>query len=307
MGKGKNNKTRNVKNMAASIRTRLLNKSRTEKRSFNELLQYYAMERFLYRLSKSAHVEHFILKGALMLRVWNAPEARPTMDIDMLGKTDNSQEAIAKQVEEILASAVDDDGLKFDAASIQTETITKDADYQGVRVRFTGDLHGAKIKMQLDIGFGDALVPEATRADFPILLDHPAPNILCYSKESAIAEKFEAMVKLGELNSRMKDFYDIWLLARQFNFESNVLKEAITQTFKHRGTTLPEELPFTGEFVSAKQDQWKAFRKRLNIKHIPEDLNDITAVLHEFLSISLKPEEEVQGQTWKAPGPWSSK
>jgi predicted nucleotidyltransferase component of viral defense system len=292
------------KNIAASVRQRLLNRAKADKRPFNELLQYYAMERFLYRLSQSAHAERFILKGALMLRVWQAPEARPTMDIDMLGKTDNSPDAIARQIAEILTTPVDDDGLQFDAASLQTETIKEDADYQGVRVRFIGELSGARINQQLDIGFGDALVPGAMRADFPTLLDHPVPNVLCYSRESAIAEKFEAMVKLGDLNSRMKDFYDIWLLSHQFDFDSALLAEAIRQTFNHRGTRLPEQLPFMGAFAALKQPQWRAFHKRLGMAHIPQEFGEITHALTEFLTVFLKTDDAMPAYYWQAPGPW---
>lgn len=292
------------KNIAASVRQRLLNRAKADKRPFQELLQYYAMERFLYRLSQSAHAERFILKGALMLRVWQAPEARPTMDIDMLGKTDNSPEAIARQIADILTTPVDDDGLQFEPASLRTETIKEGADYQGVRVHFTGELSGARINQQLDIGFGDALVPGAIRADFPTLLDQPLPKLLCYSRESAIAEKFEAMVKLGDLNSRMKDFYDIWLLSRQFDYGSAVLAEAIRQTFNHRGTRLPDQLPFMGEFAALKQPQWRAFHKRLGLAHIPQDFGEITHALTEFLTVFLKTDDVMPAYYWQAPGPW---
>lgn len=294
------------KNIAASIRQRLLNKAKAEQRPFNELLQYYAIERFLYRLSQSPHAERFILKGALMLRVWQAPEARPTMDIDMLGRTDNNQDAIAQQVRDIVSTKVEDDGLRFDTASLRIETITEDADYQGLRVRFKAELSGAQIPLQLDIGFGDVLIPEATRADFPTLLNQPAPNILCYSRESAIAEKFEAMVKLGDLNSRMKDFYDIWLCARQFDFDAALLHEAISQTFRQRGTEMPAVLPFTPDFVALKQQQWQAFHKRLNVAHVPQALQDITAVLSDFLAplTRMDKNQPLATLVWQACGPW---
>lgn len=292
-------------NLAASVRQRLLNRARQERRPFNELLQYYAMERFLYRLSQSAHAERFVLKGALMLRVWQAPEARPTVDIDMLGRTANNVEAILAQVREILATGVVDDGVVFEQASLQAEAITQDADYQGLRIRFNGALGGARVTLQLDIGFGDALVPGATRADFPALLDLPAPNLLCYSRESAIAEKFEAMVKLGDLNSRMKDFYDIWLLARQFDFDGPQLAEAIRQTFARRGTQLPDSLPFGPAFVNLKQPQWRAFLKRLPASHLPESLEQITELLTQFLTPFL-PSFRERPVYWIAPGPWST-
>jgi len=198
-------------NISASVKQRLLNRSKTDNRSFkvNELLQYYAMERFLYRLSLSRHAQHYILKGALMLRAWNSPEFRSTMDIDMLGKTLNEETNIIVQICDILAVEVDPDGLVFYSESIRTERITEDADYEGIRVRFNGFLGTARISMQIDIGFGDIVYPEPEMAELPCMLDFPAPSLLCYSRESAIAEKFEAMVKLGHLNSRMKDFYDI--------------------------------------------------------------------------------------------------
>lgn len=291
------------KNIAASVRQRLLNKAKAEQRPNTEILQYYAMERFLYRLNLSRHSEGFILKGALMLRVWHAPEARPTMDIDMLGLTKNSPETIAQQVKEILATKTEDDGIQFDATSLKTEIIKEDADYQGVRVRFIGELNGALISLQLDIGFGDAVVPKATLEEFPTLLDQPAPTVLCYSRESIIAEKFEAMVKLGGLNSRMKDFYDIWLLARQFNFEGAILAEAIRQTFQQRETPLPSHLPTSKEFVEQKQSQWQAFHKRLSAPNVPNAFSDICIQLNTFLIVFLSPDAAPKHH-WQAPGPW---
>ncbi len=295
-------------NIAASIRQRLLNRARQDKRPFNELLQYYAMERFLYRLSQSAHAECFILKGALMLRVWQAPEVRPTMDIDMLGKTDNSAEALLTQIREVLTTAVEDDGLEYVPDSLQPDAITEGADYQGQRLRFTGTLAGARVTLQLDIGFGDAVHPAAELATFPTLLDLPAPHLLCYSRESAIAEKFQAMVSLGDLNSRMKDFYDIWLLARQFDFDSAQLAEAIGLTFSRRGTALPGALPFGPDFIAAKQTQWLAFHKRLQQPNLPEQFTEVVKVLAEFLTPFLAPSDTPESYTmpknWLASGPW---
>ena len=180
-------------NISASVKQRLLKRSKTANRSFNELLQYYAMERFLYRLSLSSHAQHYILKGALMLRAWNLPEFRSTMDIDMLGKTGNEETNIIVQICDILAVEVDPDGLAFDSESIRTERITEDAVYEGIRVRFSGFLGTARISMQIDIGFGDIVHPEPEKAELPCMLDFPAPSLLCYSRESAIAEKFEAL------------------------------------------------------------------------------------------------------------------
>jgi len=293
--------------MAASARQRLLNRARNDKRPFNELLQYYAMERFLYRLSRSNHANHFILKGALMLRVWRAPEFRPTMDIDMLGRTSNEEIAIVAQIRDILATPFPDDGLLFDSGSIETEPITEDADYPGLRIRFRATLDTARITMQVDIGFGDVVYPGPEEADLPVMLDLPAPRMLCYSKESAIAEKFEAMVSLGLLNSRMKDFYDIWLLSRQFDFEAANLTEAVRRTFDQRGTAMPNDIEaFTNAFAKTKQTQWQAFHKRLGQDHLPASFEEVVDALRAFLtpiSQHLSYGESMPAR-WIASGPW---
>ncbi|PXF60077.1 MAG: nucleotidyl transferase AbiEii/AbiGii toxin family protein [Deltaproteobacteria bacterium] len=295
------------KNMSASVRQRLLNRARSDHRPFNELLQYYAMERFLYRLSQSVHVDRFILKGALMLRVWRSPELRPTMDIDMLGRTSNEEADIVAQIQEILTVDVETDGLAFDPDSIQAERITEDADYEGIRIRFLGTLGSAKINMQIDIGFGDVVYPEPEESDLPTMLNSPAPRLLCYSRESSIAEKLEAMVKLGVLNSRMKDFYDIWLLSRQFDFDGAKLAEAIRLTFERRGTELHAEIDaFTEPFIEAKQTQWVAFRKRLGQNHVPVSFREIAASVDSFLSpivVVLSSGRPIP-TNWAAPGPW---
>jgi predicted nucleotidyltransferase component of viral defense system len=275
---------KSLKNNAASIRQRLLNHSKTNKKPFNEILQYYAMERFLYRLSLSQHKNKFILKGALMLRLWDASESRPTMDIDMLGRTRNETENILQQIREMLSVEVDEDGICFDAATLQAEQIKEEADYQGVRVLFKGNLDTAKIHMQIDIGFGDVVYPLPEKTAMPTILNLPAPELLVYSKETVIAEKFEAMVKLGSINSRMKDFYDIWMLSRQFEFEGERLAEAIRLTFSNRNTTLPVEIEaFSDEFLNLKQIQWAAFTRRLNQEHVPVQFQDIIKGIQIFL------------------------
>ncbi len=291
-------------NISASVRQRLLNRSKADNRSFTEMLQYYAMERFLYRLSRSDHVQRYILKGALMLRAWNSPEFRPTMDIDMLGKSGNDEESITEHIRDILAVDIKPDGLNFDSDSIQTERITEDADYEGIRVRFRGLLGTARISMQIDIGFGDIVFPGPEKAELPCILDSPAPLLLCYSRESAIAEKFEAMIKLGQLNSRMKDFYDIWLLSRQFEFELSSLAEAVRLTFKQRGTELNEPIDaFSAYFISSHQLMWAAFRKRLKQDHVPESFQEIVTEVELFLEPVIK---GISDQiTWKPAGHWS--
>ena len=297
-----------ARNVPASVRQRLMNRAKGDKRPFNELLQYYAMERFLYRLSRSAHADRFILKGALMLRVWRSPEFRPTMDIDMLGITSNEEVRIVAQIRDVMAVVVEPDGLTFDPDSIQSERITEDADYEGIRVRFRETLDSARVSMQIDIGFGDIVYPEPEESDLPTILDSPAPRLLCYSRESAIAEKFEAMVKLGVLNSRMKDFYDIWLLSRQFDFDGAKLAEAIRLTFERRGTVLPADIEaFDKTFIDLKQVQWTAFWKRLRQGHIPASFNDIVSAMEAFLSplASALSQGNSKPASWTAPGPWS--
>ena len=296
------------RNIPASVRQRILNRAKSDRRPFNELLQYYAMERFLYRLSQSAHADLFILKGALMLRVWRSPELRPTMDIDMLGRTSNKEADIIAQIWDILSMDVEADGLAFNADSIQAERITEDADYEGIRIRFRGALDSARINMQVDIGFGDVVYPEPEKSEFPTMLDSPAPRLLCYSRESSIAEKLEAMVKLGVLNSRMKDFYDIWLLSRQFDFDGARLAEAIRLTFERRGTALPTEIEaFTEPFIDAKHIQWTTFWKRLQQDHVPVSFKEVTTAVDGFLApvVAAIYSGKPSPTNWIASGPWS--
>jgi predicted nucleotidyltransferase component of viral defense system len=274
-----------IKNIAASVRQRLLNQAKQDRRPFNELLQYYGMERFLYRLSQSPSAKQFVLKGGLMLRVWNASESRPTMDIDMLGRTSNDPSQIIRQMQEIVTLVVEPDGMAFDPASLVTEPITKDADYQGVRVRCLGYLDRAKVNIQLDLGFGDVVFPQPEVSMLPTLLDYPAPQLLCYSRESVIAEKFEAMLKLGALNSRMKDFYDLWLLSQQFDFDGVKLTEAIRLTLDHRGTALSDSIvPFSAEFARDKQVQWVALCRRLGRERTPTEFVRVVVAIEEFLA-----------------------
>lgn len=297
-----------MRNLPASVRQRLLDRARREGRPFQELLQFYAMERFLYRLSQSALADRFILKGALMLQVWEAPQSRPTMDIDLLGKTDNNPEALQARIREVLQAPAFDDGMVFDGDSLQTEGITEEADYQGVRIRFQASLHSARVRLQLDVGFGDVVLPPPEQLAYPALLDFPAPTLWCYSRESAIAEKFQAMVALGELNSRMKDFYDIWLLARQFDFSLPSLAGAITATFEQRDTALPRPPIFSEEFATDKQPQWRAFVRRLRDDQNELDFKNVWQYWNSFWAQACRqPSGNPSIGRRAAPGvPWSS-
>jgi len=297
------------KNIAASVHGRLLNTARESNRPFNELFQYYAIERFLYRLSKSPYAERVILKGALMLMVWESSVSRSTMDIDLLGKMKNSVDVIVSMVKEVCSLEVLPDGIVFDPKSVQGESITEDADYEGVRIRFRGSLAKARITIQLDVGFGDIVIPSPELTTYPTILDFPAPQIHAYSKESTIAEKFEAMVKLGILNSRMKDFWDIWILSRQFSFDGRILAEAIMKTFSTRHTELPADpIAFTPAFTQdeKKTSQWKSFLRKNQMVTVPDDFEEVVQAISDFLKpiVESLVNNQPAPKTWKASGPW---
>lgn len=272
---------KDVKGLEASIRARLQNIAKDTNRTFSEVMQYYGMERFLYRFSRSDYADKFILKGALMFTAWHVPERRTTLDIDFSARHDNQITAIEKAVKNICEVFVPSDGLIFDPATVKGKKIREGVDYEGVRVKFRGLLGRSRIAMQLDVAFGDIIYPGPETIDYPVILDLPKPHIKGYPVESIISEKFEAMVKLGLLNSRMKDFYDIWLLMRRSDFNGTRLAEALRRTFNHRRTTLPQDKPlFVEEIYDYKSDRqtlWKAFLKRGDIKRAPESLR-VTAL-----------------------------
>ncbi len=278
---------RNVTNLSASVHQRLLNLARETGRPFNELLQYYAMERFLFRLGNSPFAERFVLKGALMLLVWQLPLARPTMDIDMLGRTPNTVENLIHIIQQCLTLEVPNDGVSFDAASVQGEPITLEKKYQGVRARVRGKMGAARLSLQLDFGFGDVIVPGPSWIDFPQLLDFGQPHLLGYTPESVVAEKFQAMVELEMANTRLKDFYDVWQLSRSVSFNGAVLQQAVTATFRQRNTPLPTEAPLalTAVFFDdlVKQAQWKAFLRKGRLEDskilLPDVVHEIAAFI----------------------------
>lgn len=299
-----------IKNIEASVRERLQNKAKETNRPFAELLQYYGMERFLYRFSQSKYAEKSILKGALMFTVWQVPERRITMDIDFLAQYDNQVAKIEEVIKEVCQAKVVPDGLVFDPMTVAGQKIKEDADYEGVRVRFRGFLERARIPMQIDVGFGDAIYPKPKAIDYPTILDFPKPLLKGYPAESVVSEKFEAMVKLGLLNSRMKDFYDLWLMTGRFDFDGPKLTEALQRTFSHRKTELPEKPPVFAEEIydetSDRQTLWKAFLGKNQIVHAPEKLKDTAMVIEKFVAGPIKAihvKSEFDSK-WKAPGPW---
>jgi len=302
--------TRPPRDVAASVRRRLQDAARASGRPFQEVLEYYAMERFLYRLAQSSHAGRFVLKGALMFRAWGAPASRPTRDIDLLGRLENTVETVVPVFRDVCGIAVQQDGMVFDPASVAGALIKEDADYAGVRVTFLGTLQNARVAMQVDIGFGDVVTPGPVQTDYPTLLALPAPHLNGYPRETVVAEKFEAMVKLGLVNSRMKDFYDLWLLARRFDFDGPTLATAIARTFAHRKTAVAP-LPFalTAAFADdpAKRAQWKGFVRRTKLDDAPEELATVTGELGPFL---VPVAEAIAAgalfdRTWQAPGPWA--
>jgi predicted nucleotidyltransferase component of viral defense system len=293
-----------IKNIAASIRQKLLNKAQENNRPFNEILQYYALERFLYRLSTSSYADKFILKGALLFTVWQQPETRSTVDIDLLGKISNDPETVTKVFQEICEINALEDGLRFDSASVTSEQITVDADYQGVRVRLYGYLNKARFRIQIDIGFSDIITPSPEKFNYPTILHISAPKLNCYNKETCIAEKLQAMVKLNILNSRMKDFYDIWILSERFEFTGSTLKESIKNTFQRRETEIREDIiTFLDVFChnDEKIKQWKGFLRKARVQNIPEELEEIIRDIKRFLNpiiTSIVSGEEFT-KTWK--------
>lgn len=297
-----------MKNLPASIRQRLLNKAHATNRPFNEILQYYAIERFLYRMSRSSYSDKFILKGALMFLAWGASVYRPTRDIDFLGFTTNDLEAVARIIQEVCVQEVEPDGLTFDSSTVQSERIKEDADYEGVRVNLIGYLGKAKISQQIDIGFADVVSPAPIMLKYPTILQMPAPQLRGYPPESVVAEKLQALVFLGSVNSRMKDFYDLWVLAEQFEFDGRILQEAIVNTFQRRNTALPREAPagLSDSFAAENQAQWQAFIKRTHLEAVPESLSVISQVLNRILVPPLRASAngELFKGIWKPGGPW---
>ena len=301
---------RHPANLPASIHQRLLNQAKEERRPLQELLQYFAIERFLFRLSQSPHATKFYLKGALMLRLWDSPLSRPTIDVDLMGQTVLSNEALEKTIRDVCEQKVPDDGCIFDSSTVRAQAIRVDDDYGGIRVEFLAHIGKMRLRMQVDVGFGDVVVPGPIPIDFPALLDFPSPHLLAYSPESAIAEKFQAIVILDSANSRMKDFYDIWLLVRAHRFDGTVLNQAITATFTRRRTALPIDVPtgLTDSFAEDrnKQTQWNAFVRKGRIAINHTTFGQVVQLLRGFLMppTLAAARGEAFAAYWPPGGPW---
>ena len=299
------------RNLAASVRQRLLNRARERREDFNYLLTRFANERLLFRLAESGHRDQFVLKGATLFELWHGAVHRATRDVDLLGSGEPAVERMQATFRELCVLAVEPDGLQFLDESVRAERIRDRQAHGGVRVRLDADLDGARIAIQVDIGFGDAVTPGVVEAEFPTLLDFPAPRLRAYPRETVVAEKFEAVVRLGIANTRMKDFYDLWVIATTFEFSGESLAPALAATFQRRGTALPLEPPvgLRPEFSadSGKRTQWSAFSRRVAISP-PVSIEVVIELLGRFLlpPASAAARGEPFDQEWSAGGDWQS-
>lgn len=273
-----------LKNIGASVRARLLQLAKASGQSFDLVLTRFALERLLFRLARSQHAERFILKGAMLMMSWFDDPHRGTRDLDLLGFGDPEPEPMLATFREILALDAAD-GVEFDVQSLRIDRIREELEYGGLRLRATASISGARIALTIDIGFGDATEPGAEMLDYPSMLEFPATRLRAYARETVIAEKFQAMVALGRANSRMKDFYDIWILSRSFDFADDRLARAIAATFARRETPIPVDLPdaltpaFAGD--EQKQRQWNAFVRDVAVN--PGKLDDVVGSLADFI------------------------
>jgi len=298
------------KNVAASVRSRLLSLARKTGKPFEEVLVLYCLERYLFRLSRSSHKKDFILKGGLLLIGIGFPQARPTRDIDVLGTITNDVDIVSKAIKEI-GRIEANDGLFYDFTNMSYEVMAPDSEYPGVRLKFSAQLGQARIPIQIDIGFGDEVVPAPKEIAFPTLLDMEPPLIKCYSLETMIAEKFEAALDLAEVNSRMKDFYDIWGLSNKFSFDGQLLQEAIAATCTRRMTIVRSDAEiFSNDFSDRpeKKAQWRAFINKVMMRDAPEDFDTVMSDIRTFLFPIAQASEHGESfkGSWPEGGPWET-
>ena len=296
---------RELRDVGASVRARLLEQARKEQSDFQLLLTRYVLERLLYRLSASEYHDRFVLKGALLLSVWVGDRYRPTRDLDLLGYGDTEPEALTKIFRAICGETVIADGVTFEVAKLEAELIREDAEYGGVRIRTTASIAGARIPVQVDIGSGDAIRPAPVDIEYPTLLEFPAPYLRAYPVETIVAEKLEALVVLGMANSRLKDYYDLFLISQTFRLEQRLLAEAVRKTFERRGTAVPDGIPagLTGEFATAWQTRWLGFVRRERMMPVPDDLGAIITSLRDLMLPLIRGRD--QNLEWPPGGPWS--
>lgn len=297
--------SREVHNIGASVRARLLARARTEKTDYQILLTRYALERLLYRLSVSDHRDRFILKGAMLFVTWLHDPFRPTRDLDLLGYGANDTESLTATFKAICAAQVPDDGVTFDIEGLTAAPIREELEYGGVRVQTYAVIDGARIPIQIDIGFGDIITPGPVEIAYPVLLDSPAPHLRVYPMATVVAEKFDAIVVLGIANSRLKDYYDLWLISHTFEFDGTELSAAVQRTFERRETPMLADVPtgLTRLYAEQWNMRWKAFLGREHMNAAPADLNQILEDLRRFLVPLMAP----LGSHWSAGGPWADR
>jgi hypothetical protein len=298
-------------NLAASVAARLLNRARQDGDDYQTLLTSYCIERFLYRLSVSARRERFVLKGAMLLRLWSDRPYRATLDLDLLRRGDGAFDAIRADLRAIVATPAPPDALDFDVERITMEAIRAEDEYAGTRATLPARCGKARVMLQIDMGLADAVWPAPQTCIFPTLLDLPAPELFAYPREAVVAEKFEAMVVLGDRNSRIKDFFDLHHLATRFEFDRATLAEAVRRTFERRSTPIPEQPPIalTREYWDnpSRPAQVRAFARRARIA-VPEAFAEECArTLDAFLSPVLEDLQNARAPvgTWPPGGPWS--
>ncbi len=296
------------KDLAASVRARLFNHSQHAHADFQLILTRYAIERFLYRLGQSAYRERFILKGAMLFTAWAGWSPRPTRDVDLLGQGTPTRAELKKIMATVCGAVVEPDGLVFHPETIVVEAIREEQPYAGQRVQLRATLGAARINLQIDIGFGDVVTP--AWLTFPALLELPAPHILAYPRESVVAEKLEAMLHLGPVNSRLKDFYDLRLMAAQFSFDGRVLTHAIHATLQRRQTSLTARPPLalTPEFYQdrRRQTMWRAFLNKNRLAVEQETFERVGEEPESFLQPPLQAVTQAQTfrANWPPGGPW---
>jgi len=272
-------------NLGASVSTRLLNQARQSGADYQTLLTSYCLERFLYRLGASNLRDRFVLKGAMLLRLWADQPYRATRDLDLLRRGDGEFNAVRADLRAILAAPAPPDAVSFDANKIEVEAIRAEDEYAGVRATLPAQVGTARLVLQIDMGIGDVVSPAPALCAFPTLLDFPAPRVLAYPKEAVIAEKFEAMVHLGLDNSRLKDFYDVWYLAQHRSFLMSSLQSAVTSTFEYRGTSLSSRATVFDDAFSTSVDRQRAWQAWLNRTRLtaPGDFAGVMHAIVEFL------------------------
>lgn len=293
-----------------SVHARLLNEARKLGEDYQVTFMRYLIERFLYRITKSKYHDQYILKGAMLFRLWDELPYRTTLDLDLLHHGKADADVLGKEMREICSTDIEDDGARFDPGSVSVEPIRQDQDYQGQRVLLTGYVGKSNTRIQIDVGVGDAPWPLPVSRAYPTILDFPAPNLQAYERESVIAEKLEAMVTLGLANSRIKDFFDIHHLATRNSFDGALLTEAVRRTFERRKTPIPDKIPIalTGDFWEATErvQHIRAFARRARIDVTQKAAQDLAPLLRAFLWPLLQAaagRTPVPG-TWPSDGPW---